>query len=62
MNGGEWKSSQSLTDGLYTATFRSEDVAGNTTSIPLDLKIDATKPTLEISTSGTAEKNDWYTS
>ena len=62
VNEGAWKSSQSLTDGLYTATFRSEDVAGNTTSIPLDLKIDATKPTLEISTSGTAGKNDWYTS
>jgi len=57
-----WKDSLSLSDGLYTATFRSEDVAGNTTSIPLDLKIDATKPTLEISTSGTVGANGWYTS
>jgi hypothetical protein len=56
------KDSISLSDGLYTATFRSEDIAGNTTSVPLDLQIDATKPTLEISTSGTAGKNGWYTS
>ena len=57
-----WKDSLSLSDGLYTATFRSEDVAGNTTSIPLDLKIDATKPTLAISTAGTVGKSGWYTS
>jgi hypothetical protein len=57
-----WKDSLALSDGLYTASFRSEDVAGNTTSIPLDLKIDATKPTLEISTSGTVRTNGWYTS
>jgi hypothetical protein len=57
-----WKDSLSLSDGLYTATFRSEDNAGNESSIPLDLKIDATKPTLEISTSGTVGTNGWYTS
>ena len=57
-----WEDSLSLSDGSYTATFRSEDVAGNTTSIPLDIKIDATKPTLEISTSGTVGTNGWYTS
>jgi len=57
-----WEDSLSLSDGSYTATFRSEDVAGNSTSIPLDLKIDATKPTIEISTSGIVGTNGWYTS
>lgn len=57
-----WKDRLSLFDGLYTANFRSEDVAGNVTSIPLDLMIDATKPALEIITSGTVGTNGWYTS
>lgn len=61
-DGERWKDSLSLSDGLYTVTFRSEDVAGNATSIPLDLKIDATKPILEISTLGTVGTNGWYTS
>ena len=57
-----WKESLFLSDGLYTASFKSEDVSGNTTSILLDLKIDATKPTLAISTAGTVGTNGWYTS
>ncbi len=57
-----WKDSLSLLDGLYSVTFRSEDIAGNTTTIPLDLKIDATNPTVEISTFGTVGTNGWYTS
>jgi len=56
-----WKDSLSLSDGIYTATFRSEDVAGNTTSLPLDLEIDATRPSLAISTAGTVGTNGWYT-
>jgi major membrane immunogen (membrane-anchored lipoprotein) len=62
MNGGEWKSSQSLTDGVYATNFRSEDVAGNMSNIFMNLKIDATKPTLAISTDGTIGTNGWYTS
>jgi hypothetical protein len=61
-NGGEWKSSQSLTDGVYRTNFRSEDVAGNTSNIFMNLKIDATRPTLESSTAGTVGTNGWYTS
>jgi hypothetical protein len=61
-NGGEWKSSQSLTDGVYATNFRSEDVAGNTSNIFMNLKIDATRPTLAISTAGTVGTNGWYTS
>ena len=61
-NGGEWNSSQSLTDGVYATNFRSEDVAGNTSNIVMNLKIDATRPTLAISTAGTVGTNGWYTS
>jgi hypothetical protein len=57
-----WKDSLSLSDGLYTAAFRSEDGAGNTESISLDLKIDATRPALKIFTFGTMGTNGWYTS
>jgi hypothetical protein len=61
-DGGEWKSSQSLTDGVYATHFRSEDVAGNTSNIFMNLKIDDTSPTLAISTAGTVGTNGWYTS
>jgi Big-like domain-containing protein len=61
-NEGEWKSSQSLTDGVYATNFRSEDVAGNRSNIFMNLKIDATKPTVAISTAGTVGTNGWYTS
>lgn len=57
-----WKDNLSLSDGVYSATFRSEDVAGNVTNMALDVKIDSTKPTLEISTSGAVGTNGWYTS
>jgi hypothetical protein len=61
-NGGEWKSSLSLTDGVYATNFRSEDLAGNTSNIFMNLKIDATGPILAISTVGTVGTNGWYTS
>jgi hypothetical protein len=62
VDGGPWQNDISLSDGSYTASFRSKDVAGNTTTIVRTIKVDTVAPSLSTSISGTVGASGWYTS
>jgi hypothetical protein len=47
---------------VYSVTFRSNDNAGNTTTITRTVKVDTTPPSFSTSTSGTSGLAGWYTS
>ena len=62
INSSAWQPNLSLSDGVYTVNFRSMDNAGNTSTVTRTVKVDATLPTIETSTSGTEGNSGWYTS
>jgi hypothetical protein len=62
VDGSLWQPSLFLSDGLYTASFRSTDNAGNTTTVTRTIKVDASSPSIVTSISGTAGNSGWYTS
>jgi hypothetical protein len=62
VDGGAWQDSAALHDGVITVDFKSEDVAGNTTTTSRTLKVDVTAPDLSFSTSGTPGNPGWYIS
>ncbi len=65
VDGGAWQSGDSVTlgDGTHSVKFRITDNAGNTfTTAAQTVKVDATAPTANPTTSGTAGANGWYTS
>ena len=62
VDGGVWQDEAALSDGVITVDFKSQDVAGNTTTTSRTLKVDRTAPDLLFSTSGTAGNPGWYIS
>lgn len=64
LNGGSsWQSAPiSLSDGVYSMTFRAFDVAGNEGMASLNASIDTTDPDLSFVLNGTSGMNGWYVS
>ena len=62
IDGSAWQPGLSLSDGVYTANFRSTDNAGNISSTTRTVKVDASLPIIETSTSGTEGSLGWYIS
>lgn len=64
LNGGSsWQSAPiSLSDGVYSMTFRAFDVAGNEGRASLNASIDTTDPDLSFVFNGTPGMNGWYVS
>jgi hypothetical protein len=62
VDGSLWQPSLFLSDGVYTASFRSTDNAGNTATTTRIVKVDASLPSIVTSISGTAGSSGWYTS
>ncbi len=64
VDGGAWTNNSTtiFADGTHTATFRTTDVAGNTSSNSTTIKVDQTKPVLSLNKAGTAGLAGWYVS
>jgi hypothetical protein len=61
-DGTTWQSSLSLSDGVYTISFRSTDNAGNTATVSRLVKVDASLPTILTSIDGAEGNSGWYVS
>jgi hypothetical protein len=62
INNGAWQSGSSLTlstDGIHTINAEVQDVAGNTGTRSLTIRLDKTAPTVNPSTSG-IQQNGWF--
>ena len=62
VDGSTWQANASLSDGVYTLSFRSTDNAGNTATVTRTVKVDASIPSILTSISGTVGNSGWYTS
>jgi len=62
VDGNAWQPNLSLSDGVYTISFRSTDNAGNTSIVVRTIKVDASLPFIITSISGTPGSSGWYIS
>jgi len=62
VNNGAWQSSTTLNEGVYNILVQAEDNAGNISSSSTVISVDTTTPITDVSVSGKAGKNGWYSS
>ena len=62
VDGSDWRSDASLTDGVHIVRFRALDHAGNSTATSRAVMVDTAAPTLSTSVAGTKGNLDWYVS
>ena len=62
VNGGAWKASTTLNDGIHIVDVQAEDNAGNVSTSSTTISVDTITPSIDISTTGTTGNNGWYSS
>ncbi len=60
--GTTWQSSVTLTEGVYNIMMTVYDNAGNVSTSTTTLMVDMTKPSIDLSVTGTLGNNNWYKS